>query len=342
MPPSLGILDQSPIRSGGTAGQAIAETIELARLADRLGYRRYWLAEHHSSGAFAGTAPEILIGRVAGETRRIRVGSGGVMLGNYSPLKVAECFRVLETLYPGRIDLGIGRAPGAMPRAARALQLGEGAPAVDEKLRLLLGFLDDRIGEGHPSPRVFAAPRGAGAPDPWLLGSGAESAELAGELGIAFCYAHFIQGDGPEAMAAYRRSFRPSPQLAAPRAAIGVASYCADTAERARALALPAACWAVRLVQGTGGSFPSPEEVEAQWPTFSVEELALLEARRAQGVAGAPEEVRERLLALAEGHGADEILVVTITHDFEARKRSYQLLAQVFGLPPDEATRSSA
>jgi len=336
MPLSLGILDQSPIRSGGTAAQAIAETLALARLADQLGYARYWLAEHHSSGAFAGPAPEILIGRVASETSRIRVGSGGVMLGNYSPLKVAECFRLLETLHPGRIDLGIGRAPGAMPRASLALRNGgQGGPDVTEKLRLVLGFLTDQLATEPLYRGVHAVPRGAGMPELWLLGSGAESGALAGELGMAFCYAHFIQGEGPEALDAYRRSFRPSPWLAAPRSALGVSAVCAEHEKEARALTLSAACWAVRLVMGKGGTFPSVEEIEEQRPTFTPEEIELLEARRAQIVAGAPEQARARLVDLAQRHGTDELFVVTITPDFESRKRSYALLAQAFGLLPE-------
>ncbi|EYF03615.1 LLM class flavin-dependent oxidoreductase [Chondromyces apiculatus] len=330
---SLGILDQSPIRTGSTAAESIAETLALARLADRLGYQRYWFSEHHSAGGFAGSVPEILIGRVAMETRRIRVGSGGVMLPNYSPLKVAECFRMLEILHPGRVDLGVGRAAGGMPRAARALGTSElEGPAFDEKLRLLLDFLFERLDPAHPFHRVRAVPGGGGAPEVWLLGSGVESAERAAEQGISFCYAHFFYPGGEEAMDVYRRRFRPSPWLREPRGAIAVSVVCAESAAEARQLAIPSACWGTRLVQGEGGTFPSPDEVEAQRPTWTPDETALIEARLDQTVTGTPATVRDALGALTEAYGVRELLAVTITHDPAVRQRSYTWLAEAFGL----------
>ncbi|AKT36399.1 LLM class flavin-dependent oxidoreductase [Chondromyces crocatus] len=330
---SLSVLDQSPIRAGSTAAQAIAETLALARVADRLGYRRYWLAEHHSAGGFAGSAPEILIGRVAMETRRIRVGSGGVMLPNYSPLKVAECFRMLELLYPGRVDLGLGRAAGGMPRAAKALGTSDlEGEAFAEKLRLLLDFLVDRVPQGHPFHRVHAVPRGVRAPEVWLLGSGVESAERAAALGISFCYAHFFAPGGEEAMAVYRRRFQPSPWLEAPRGAIAVSVMCAESVDEARRLATPSACWATRLVQGEGGTFPTPDEVETQRPGWSADEAALIEARLDQGIGGTPAEVRAALRTMAAAYGVDEVAIVTIAPDAATRRRSYEQLAEAFGL----------
>jgi luciferase family oxidoreductase group 1 len=345
MPLSLGILDMSPVPPGSTAGRAIADTLELARLADRLGYDRYWLAEHHSSAAFASAAPEILIGRVAQETRRIRVGSGGVMLTNYSPLKVAECFRMLEALYPGRVELGVGRAAGAPPRVALALQTGlsaKGVSDVSEKLRLLLGFLTDHPEEGHRFRGVHAVPGGVGAPPVWLLGSGNGSAALAGELGLAFCYAHFLGGDDPGVFEIYRQSFRPSSFLSAPRGAVAMFAICAETAEEARALAVPVICWSVRLVTGEGGGMPTAAEVEAEAPTFSPEERALLQARLAQAALGTPAEVQARLTAVARACGVDEVVVATMTPDSASRLRSYALLAEAFALAGAEAGAEAA
>lgn len=332
----LSVLDQSPIRWGATAADAVAETIELARLADRLGFTRYWLAEHHSSNAFAGTAPEILIGSVASATRDLRVGSGGVMLSHYSPLKVAECFRMLETLHPGRIDLGIGRAPGATSRTTSALQAGPSAyplEAFPEQLRLLSRYLTDQLEKGHPFHGVHAMPSGPGLPELWLLGSGGESALYAGEIGASFSYAHFINPDGEAVMETYRRRFKPSAWMAEPRGSIGVAVICADTEEDARRLFTPIQLWGLRLLTGKGGGFPSLEEAQAFLPTLTDDERSLLKVRQDQAVLGAPEQVRQKLLALGRSYGVDEAVVVTITHDFEARKRSYELLADAFELP---------
>jgi luciferase family oxidoreductase group 1 len=331
----LSVLDQSPIRSGATAADAVAETIELARLADRLGFTRYWLAEHHSSNAFAGTAPEILIGSVANATRHLRVGSGGVMLRHYSPLKVAECFRMLETLHPGRIDLGVGRAPGATPRTTSALQAGPTAHSLEafpEQLRLLESFLTDHLEKGHPFHGVHAMPSGPGLPDLWLLGSGGESALYAAEIGASFSYAHFSNPDGEAVMETYRRHFKPSARLAEPRGSICVSVICADTEEEAHRLVTPILLWGLRLLTGKGGAFPSPEEAQAFLPTLTDEDLLLIKARQDQAVIGAPEQVHQKLLALGRSYGVDEAVVVTITHDFEARKRSYELLAEAFEL----------
>jgi luciferase family oxidoreductase group 1 len=332
---ALSVLDQSPIRPGGTPAGALAETVELATLADRLGYTRYWLAEHHNSNAFAGTAPEVLIGPVASATQRIRVGSGGVMLSHYSPLKVAECFRMLDALHPGRIDLGIGRAAGATPRTTIALQAGPAAhpsEAFPEQLRLLDGFLTDGLDRDHPFHNVRAMPRGPGVPELWLLGSGGESAGYAAELGAGFSYAHFINPGGEELVDAYRRRFKPSARLSAPRASIGVFALCAGSEDEARRLATTATHWSLRLLTSKDGGFPSPEEVLAFAPTLTPEDVAVLEARERQLVLGTPEQVRDKLVALGRAYGVDEILVVTISHDFAARKRSYELLAEAFGL----------
>ena len=329
----LSVLDQSPIRSGGTAADAINETLELAQICERLGYARYWLAEHHSSKGLAGTSPEVLIGQVAARTSRIRVGSGGVMLSHYSALKVAEQFRVLETLFPGRIDLGIGRAPGSDQRTAWALA-GGGVRDIEQfpqQIADVVGWLHDRLPAGHPFAGVRAMPAGPTAPEVWLLGSSDASAVYAAELGLAFSFAHFINSDGgPEVTQLYRSRFRPSPERAEPAASAAVWVVCADTEEQARRLARCRELSLLRLYTGRYAPFPSIEEAES-FP-YTPRDLAIVEHTRARTVAGTPEIVREQLEAMARAYGVDELVVVTITHDFKARVRSYELLADAFGL----------
>jgi len=342
--PTLSVLDQSPIRSGGTAAQAIRETLELAEACDRLGYHRYWLAEHHSSAGLAGAAPEVLIGQVAARTSRIRVGSGGVMLSHYSALKVAESFRVLETLFPGRIDLGIGRAPGSDQRTARALRHGPGALGLEEfpqQVADVIAWVHDRMPAGHPFAAVRAMPAGPTAPEVWLLGSSDESAAIAAHFGAAFSFAHFINADGgPEVTLAYRSAFRASPERPEPRASAAVFAICADTEEEALRLGRCRELSIVRLYTGRHGPFPSVEEAET-YP-YNPHELAIAEGARRRTVAGAPEQVRERLDALAREYGVDELVVVSIAHEFKARLRSYELLAEVFDLPRRDGARGDA
>jgi luciferase family oxidoreductase group 1 len=331
----LGILDQSPVRSGGAAADALHETLELAELCDRLGYHRYWLAEHHSTPGLAGSSPEVLIGLVAARTSRIRVGSGGVMLQHYSSLKVAESFRVLETLFPGRIDLGIGRAPGSDQLTARALR-NDGSPDYfPQQVSDLVGFLHGALPPGHVYAQVLAMPTGPTAPEMWLLGSSDASAAIAAHFGTGFSFAHFInQEGGAEVARAYRRQFRPSEWLEAPRASVAVFVVCADTEAEAQRLAKSRELFIVRLYTGRAGRYPSIEEAET-YP-YNERELAILRHAKQRTVAGTPERVRERLEALAADYEADELVVVTITHDPKARRRSYELLAKVFGL--EEAT----
>jgi luciferase family oxidoreductase group 1 len=332
----LSVIDQSPIRASATPAEAIAETVALAGLAERLGYHRYWVAEHHSSAGLAGTAPEILVARLAAATSAMRVGSGGVMLSHYSALKVAETFRVLETLYPGRIDLGIGRAPGGDALTARALQQGPGTFGADyfpSQIADLIGFLRDTMPADHPFATVRAQPQGATAPELWLLGSSDQSAAVAAHFGCAFSFAHFITDQGgPEVMAAYRKYFQPSPWLAAPQGSIGIFVLCADSEAEARRLALSRELWRLRLGRGELGPFPSVAEAEAY--AYSREDRLRIAVMRRRAVVGAPEQVRDQLLALGADYGVSEFVVVTICHDTAARQRSYELLAEAFGLAP--------
>jgi luciferase family oxidoreductase group 1 len=330
----LGIVDQVPVRNGGTAADAVRETLELACITDRLGYRRYWLAEHHSTNSFACAAPEILIAPVAAATERIRVGSGGVMLSHYSPLEVAEQFRMLELLFPGRIDLGVGRAPGGDHLAARALQYGRGSIDIDtfpQQVEDLIGWVTDTIPDEHPFRRVRAMPRAPTAPEVWLLGSGGSSGDYAAAQGCAFSFAQFISGvDAAESIRAYRERFRPSPRLAAPYASVGIGVICADTQEEAERLALSMHLWRWNVIRRMDRGIPSPEQAIEAFAAAGVSHRELLDDPRT--VVGDPDRVRAELLRLADHWGADEIMTVTVTHSFEARVRSYELLAEAMGL----------
>jgi luciferase family oxidoreductase group 1 len=328
----LGILDQSPIRPASTAAEALGDSIALAQAAERLGYRRYWLAEHHSSPGLAGAAPEILIARIAAATTRLRIGSGGVMLSHYSPLKVAEQFRMLEALYPGRIDLGLGRAPGADWRTSQALafdRMPRGPEQFPRQIGDLIGFLDDRIPNDHPAAGIHASPRAVAMPELWLLGSSDQSAMLAAYFGTAFAFAHFISAAGSDAaMEQYRANFRPSPWLGRPYACLAVFVICADTEAAADRLARSRDLWRLRLEQGRLGPVPTVEEAESH--PYTDDERRWIAANRRRYVLGAPEQVKARLLALSDSHRADELMIVTITPDFASRLRSYELLAAAF------------
>jgi len=341
----LSILDQSPIREGGTAADALAETVELAQLADRLSYHRYWVAEHHNTESFAGSAPEVMVAKLAAGTDRIRVGSGGVMMTHYAPLKVAETFRMLHTLAPGRIDLGIGRAPGSDLRTMAALQPGPeryGSHVYPQQIQLVKDLLADAsgeepLGENHPFFGIRARPVGPGSPELWILGSGPDSAEVAAVTGHPFAYAHFIVGDGGtegiggvETMIHYRRRFVPSPTCPTPCGMVGVAAIIAETDEEAERLSSSVRLWAVRVAKGQHSPFPPPETALSY--DYSPDEKAVIAGRERRVFIGTPDKVRDQLVAKAEDYGAQELAVVTITHDHAARMKSYELLAEAFGL----------
>lgn len=334
----LGVLDQSPIRAGGTPAQAIDETVRLAQETEALGYTRYWLAEHHGTDGFAGSSPEIMIARVAGATRSIRVGSGGVMLSHYSPLKVAENFKLLENMYPGRIDLGIGRAPGSDGLTAAALAYGNqiGIEYFPTKIADLSAFLTDTPPTTEAFAKVRATPKTASVPELWLLGSSDQSAAYAAHFGLAFSFAHFI---APQVAAPvldyYRRQFKPSDMLAAPRASAGVFVICAETDAEAERLASSRDYW--RLMLGRGRHLPYPPPEEALAYPYTPEERVQIELNRANRITGNPDTVKAKLEALAEELRVDELVILTITYDFEARLRSYRLLAEAFGLDAREA-----
>ncbi|MYB41671.1 MAG: LLM class flavin-dependent oxidoreductase [Chloroflexi bacterium] len=331
---TLGVLDQSPIRRGGTAAEAIEETLQLAQATERLGYTRYWLAEHHNSTGLACAAPEILIPRVASVTSRIRVGSGGVMLPHYSTLKVAEQFRMLETMFPGRIDLGLGRAPGTDGRTSAALAQGPGMRNVEHYPRQvadLMRLLRDELPEGHPLTGIHAQPRGESVPTPWLLGSSLDSASTAAEQGLPFSFAHFIHAEwAGEAITLYRRLFRPSQWLDKPLVNAGVSALCAETDEEAERLAMSRWLWRLRNRQGLRIGVPPPDDPEVE--RLSQPELDFIEYQKQTSLVGGPQRLRDRLEALAVELEVDEFVVVTITYDYDDRLRSYELLAEEFGL----------
>lgn len=333
-PLSLGVVDQSPVPHGSGARDALEATLELARLCDRLGYTRYWLAEHHSTNSFAGSAPEVLIPRVAAATERIRVGSGGVMLPHYSPYKVAEQFRLLQTLFPGRIDLGVGRAPAGTGLAAQALRWGREAIPVErfpEQLDDLIGWLGERFEDDHPWRRVRATPRGTDLPGLWILGSGGSTAGLAARFGCGYSFAQFISGvDGAAAVARYREAFRLGGVLPEPKAHVAVGVICAESREEAERLALSQHLWRWRIIRRIDRGIPSPEDAERELTDAGVPLEELRDDPKT--VVGDPDEVRRKLLALAERYGVDEIMTVTVTHDLDARRRSYQLLAEAMEL----------
>lgn len=329
----LSILDQSPIISGHTPAQAIHETLKLAQAAEKLGFHRYWMAEHHSVAALADPCPEILVTRVAAATSTIRVGTGGVLLPYYSPFKVAEQFRMLEALYPGRIDLGIGRAPGGDRTTALAMGEGRysGAEHFPEQVRYLAAYLDDALPAGHPFAKVKAMPAGGISPQIWLLGSSDYSGALAAQLGLRFAFAHFISAQGGDAvMHDYRRQYQPSPREPAPQSLLCVFVICAESDAEAQRLAMSIDLRRLNMEYGVNAPVPNHEEA-ANYPYTEADRLRIARQRR-RLVLGTPDAVRTKLLELRETYQADELMVITITGDYGSRLRSYELLADAFGL----------
>jgi luciferase family oxidoreductase group 1 len=329
----LSVLDQSPIPQGSTGADALHNTLDLARLADSLGYHRYWVAEHHGGPMLASASPEALIGPIASATERIRVGSGGVMLPHYSPFKVAETFTILAALYPDRIDLGLGRAAGTDPLTTFALQRDRRQAAPDDfpqQLAELLAYFDDSLPDDHPFQRLAASLPGRPAvPDVWLLGSSPQSAIWAAQLGLAYAFADFINPGGEDIARMYRERFEAG-RVAAPMTAVAAWVLCADSDEEAHRLAASSRMTLTLLRRGQLIPVPPPEEAIAFLEREGKPVDGSLPGRR--GIIGSPEQVRAGIEKLASDYGADEVIVVTITHDHGARRRSYELLAEVMGL----------
>jgi luciferase family oxidoreductase group 1 len=321
----LSILDQSPVISGLGARRAIEETLALARRADELGYHRYWLAEHHAIAALADPCPEILLARLGAETRRLRVGTGGVLLPYYSAFRTAETFRMLEALYPGRIDLGVGRAPGGDARTAQAVGGGrfpdpERFPQQVWELAALL--------EGKHRP-VRLQPEVETVPEVWLLGSSDYSGALAAELGLAFAFAHFINPRGGDAVArAYREMFKPTETRTQPQVIVCTFAIVGETDEEAERLA--ASIDLRRLHMALNIDSPVPTLEEAARHRYSEEERRYVMGQRARAIIGGPEKAKREFNLLAENYQADEVMALTITGDYESRRRSYELLIGAF------------
>ncbi len=330
----LSVLDQSPIPEGFTGADALRNSVDLAAHAERLGYHRYWIAEHHGTPGLASAAPEALVGAVAATTSSIRVGSGGVMLPHYSPLKVAETFSALSGLFPGRIDLGLGRAPGTDPMTMFALQRDRRSASPDdfiEQLTELLGYLNGDLAAEHPFSRLAATLPGLPErPEPWLLGSSPQSAVWAGQLGLRYSFADFINANGAEIADLYRREFRATAELPNPTLAIATWAICAETQEEADRLA-SSSRMTLRLLN-QGRLIPVPPVETAVRFLASQPESADPGQRRRRAIIGDPDTVRAGLEAVARDYGAGEVMLVTITHDHEARRRSYGLIADAFGL----------
>ena len=326
----LSVLDQSPIAAGSTGGDALRNSIDLARYTESLGYHRYWVAEHHGTPMLACAAPEALVGPIAAATTTIRVGSGGVMLPHYSALKVAETFSMLSGLYPHRVDLGVGRAPGSDALTAFALQRDRRQAAPDdfpEQLTELLAYLHDALPPQHRFAKLSQLPGRPEVPDVWLLGSSPQSGIWAAELGLPYAFADFINPGGAAIVARYRESSATSHQ---PPVIVCAWALCADTDEEAERLGSSARMAFAKMLQGQ--SIPVPPVADAVQFLAANGAAAAALVRRRRWIVGTPTKVRAGLDALAEEYGADEVMIVTITHDHEARRRSYALVAREYGL----------
>ncbi|MCX6021707.1 MAG: LLM class flavin-dependent oxidoreductase [Chloroflexi bacterium] len=338
---TLGVVDQSPVRQGGTAAQALRETVMLAQAAERAGYERFWVAEHHSSTIFAGTAPEILIGQIAANTSTIRVGSGGVMLTHYSALKVAEVFRLLSAFYPGRIEVGIGRAPGSDQHTMAAL--AHPRPVADvrhfpRQVADLVSFVNDTLPEDHPFTGIDTqpGPKLPGPPEIWLLGSSDYSAQLAGMMGLPFAFADFFGSAadiGPQVADLYRARFQPSDLLAEPKLAVAVQGVCAETEEQAQFMASSMRlAVAQSRIQGGRRTPLVPPEDASKWYEAHPELWPLITQLTKHYNVGTPEMVREGMLDVAERYGTTDLIVAANCYSFADRVRSFELIAGAFGL----------
>ncbi|MEP7111289.1 MAG: LLM class flavin-dependent oxidoreductase [Ferruginibacter sp.] len=327
----LSILDQSIVREGSSASDAIKETIATARLADQSGYNRFWVSEHHNAPSVAGSTPELLMVKLADETSRIRIGSGGIMLPNHSALKVAENFRMLETLFPGRIDLGMGRAPGSDRITASLLNPSNtfSEESYLQQLSQLQHFFNDSAGTSYG--QILAVPQATTIPVQWILSSSGGSSKIAAAFGMGLVVARFINGHcGKEVVETYRQLFKPSPQFPLPHAMLAISVLCADTEEKAMEMRK---LMDHRLLQFEKGIFDKPGDFESiRDYSFSMRELEQIQYNRGRTVSGTPLQVKEQLVQLANDFDIDEIIAVTMTGSPEDRRRSFELLAEIFEL----------
>jgi luciferase family oxidoreductase group 1 len=336
----LSVVDQCPVPAGFTPGDALRNTIDLAQLAERLGYERYWIAEHHATSAFASPAPEVILPLVGAATSKMHIGSGGVMLPHYSPMKVAEEFRVLHALYPGRIDLGVGRAPGGSPLDTFALRRDRkqttSSDDFPQQLMELLAFLHHGFRDDHPFSRIDLSPEMPGSPEVWLLGSSPWSASAAAQVGLPYAFAHFIDPTHTRmAIEHYQKNFIRSEAMPAPRTVLAVGAICADTETEADRIAMSGRLLVRRFRTGGGrGPVPTPEEASAELGADRSDPWFGQRSEFPRSFVGDSEQVSTRIIDMASQFGVDEVMIVTVVHDHQARRRSHELLAQAFNLTP--------
>jgi luciferase family oxidoreductase group 1 len=338
----LSVLDQSPVRKGITAEQAVRETVELAKYTDQLGYTRFWVSEHHNTGSLAGSTPEVLLAYLGSQTKNIRIGSGGVMMPNHSALKVAENFRMLEALFPGRVDLGMGRAPGTDRLTAAMLNPSNQFREQDfiEQLYDLLNYFHDRGDPGTPVSKIRAIPQIQTVPAMWLLSSSGESGLFAAHFGMGLSFAHFINPiGGPQAVAAYRERFKPSEDQAGPAASVAIFVYCSEDEEKIRRHQALMDFRFNQFEQGKGLSPVGYEDIKDHIYTINEQERIMHNRKRV--ITGNPKDIKAKLTRLAEEYQVDEIIAVTITEDFDDRLNSYKLLAEQFGLSEGQTAQTA-
>lgn len=327
----LSVLDQSPINKGQTASEALKLTTELATYTDRLGYTRFWVSEHHNTPTLAGTSPEILIAHLADHTKRMRIGSGGIMLPNHSALKMAENFRLLEALFPGRIDMGIGRAPGTDRLTASLLNPSNEFNEEDfiHQLYDLDAFFHESEDKGAVYNKVKAYPSIPSTPQRWLLTSSGESGAIAAHFGMALSYAQFINARvGVDIVQNYKRNFKPSVDLATPQASVAIFAFCSDDEEKIKRQQALMDYRFIALERGVSYGGVSYDDIKATHYTDF--EKQRIQYNRGRTMYGTPDEIRERIIGLSEDYGVDEIMLITYAEHFEDRLKSYKLLSDMF------------
>lgn len=325
----MSILDQSPISNDKTAKEALNASIKLAQTAEKLGYTRYWIAEHHDMAGLACPSPDVMLGVIGAQTNTIRIGAGAVLLPHYKPYRVAEKYNLLATLFPNRIDLGIGRAPGGSAEATMALSDNflEEVRRQPESIDDLLHFINQSFPEDHVFSKVSASPVPLTPPKPWLLGTSNKSGLLAAEKGMPYTFGHFMSSEnGPEIIEEYYKVFSKNHPKKQPKAMVTVTVICAETTAEAEELALSSQLWSIQQMTGEGLGIPSVSEAKTY--SYSEEELNTTKKSKRQMIIGNPEEVKTQLLELQKLYNVDEFMIVTITHDYAARERSYELLAK--------------
>jgi luciferase family oxidoreductase group 1 len=324
----ISILDQSPISSGYSPKEALEASVQLAQSAEKLGFTRYWIAEHHHLSGFASSAPEIMLSYIGAKTKRIRIGAGAILLPYYKPYKIAELFNMLATLFPGRVDLGIGRAPGGSAEASMALSDNflEGVRKMPEKVTELLQFLHNDFSEDHMFAKISASPLPEIRPEPWLLGTSRKSALMAAESGTAYAFGQFMsEKDGEDIIKQYRKSFNARGTLQKPKVILTVSAICAETTQKAEELALSSMLWKIKAENNEGNEgIPSIEEAKNYFRRLDVEPFN----NRNRDIIGSPKEVAEQLIDMKHRYQADEIMIVTLVHQYEDRLRSYELISK--------------